>query len=250
MVAKGIVDRIYTTNFDPLVIQACALLGIYPAVYDFTAQQKFVTGGIHDKAIFYLHGQRSGFVRRNTDKEVEDMSRILAPVLRDARESRTLIVIGYSGDNDPVFDQLVDTPEFDHGLYWIGYQDSEPSKHLQDHLLTEGKEAHYVRGWDADSFFIKLAQELDCFPPPFIDTPFTHLNGIMEKIVAFPDEPGIEGSDVLKARKKWITAAISEFEKGEEKEPQTEADLTETKTISDIQKLRMQGKHDAVLELW
>ena len=37
LMASGYVDRVLTTNFDPLVVRACALSGIYPAVYDFAA---------------------------------------------------------------------------------------------------------------------------------------------------------------------------------------------------------------------
>lgn len=37
LVKKGYVDRILTTNFDPLAVKACAMLNVYPAVYDFAA---------------------------------------------------------------------------------------------------------------------------------------------------------------------------------------------------------------------
>jgi NAD-dependent SIR2 family protein deacetylase len=36
-IANGYVDRVLTTNFDPLVARACALVGEFPAVYDFAA---------------------------------------------------------------------------------------------------------------------------------------------------------------------------------------------------------------------
>ena len=32
------IDRVYTTNFDNLLIRACAMLDIFPAVYDMTVQ--------------------------------------------------------------------------------------------------------------------------------------------------------------------------------------------------------------------
>ena len=62
LVKEGFVDRILTTNFDPLVLRACALLREFPAVYDFAASQLFKTADIPDKAVFYLHGQRTGFI--------------------------------------------------------------------------------------------------------------------------------------------------------------------------------------------
>lgn len=41
LMKDGFVDRVFTTNFDPLVLRACALLGVFPAVYDFAASQRF-----------------------------------------------------------------------------------------------------------------------------------------------------------------------------------------------------------------
>ncbi len=249
LMKAGYVDRVLTTNFDPLIITACSRLNIFPAVYDLAASRTFDPDAIPEHAVFYLHGQRSGFVQLNTKDEVKQRDEVLEQVFQDCSRERTWIVIGYSGINDPVFDALTKMGRFRYRLFWIGYSESPPT-HVRKEILSEKRASYYVKKWDADNFFVKLAQKLDCFLPPFIDTPFTHLNGIIEKIVAFPDVPEIEGSDVLKERKKWITAAISEFEKGEEKEPQTEADLAEAKTISYIQKLRMQGKYGTILKIW
>ena len=65
LMKQGYVDRILTTNFDPLIIRACALLGLFPAVYDFASSQLFSTPDIPIRPPF-PHGQRSGFVLLNT----------------------------------------------------------------------------------------------------------------------------------------------------------------------------------------
>src|SRR5665648_321714 len=62
LIHEGYVDRVLTTNFDPLVVRACALLNEFPAVYDFAASQLFKSADVADKAVFHLHGQRGGFV--------------------------------------------------------------------------------------------------------------------------------------------------------------------------------------------
>ena len=62
LVKENYVDRILTTNFDPLVIRSLALFNIYPAIYDFAASQEFVPGEAAQLSVFYLHGQRDGFV--------------------------------------------------------------------------------------------------------------------------------------------------------------------------------------------
>ena len=61
LIAQGFVDRVLTTNFDPLVVRACALIGNFPAVYDFAASQYFKAAHLPDQAVFHLHGQRTGF---------------------------------------------------------------------------------------------------------------------------------------------------------------------------------------------
>lgn len=83
LMKEGYVDRVLTVNFDPLVVQARALVGEFPAVYDFAASQEFKPADIPDKAVFHLHGQRSGFRLLHTEREVEDHSRSRAPVFED-----------------------------------------------------------------------------------------------------------------------------------------------------------------------
>lgn len=41
LMQRGYVDWVLTTNFDPLVVRACAMLGEYPAVYDIAASGPF-----------------------------------------------------------------------------------------------------------------------------------------------------------------------------------------------------------------
>ena len=52
LVKENYVDRILTTNFDPLVIRSLALFNIYPAVYDFAASQEFVPGEAAQLSVF------------------------------------------------------------------------------------------------------------------------------------------------------------------------------------------------------
>lgn len=141
LMQAGFVDRVLTTNFDPLVMRACALLGEFPAVYDFAASQFLNPADIPRKAVFHLHGQRAGFVLMNTEEECRKHSERLGPVFEDAGRGRVWIVVGYSGENDPVFNHLADVDHFDNGLYWIGYEDSEPAPHVREHLLKECESA-------------------------------------------------------------------------------------------------------------
>src|SRR5437763_51219 len=82
---------------------------------------------------------------------------LIGAYIDEAHKGRVWIVVGYSGENDPVFDLLarVKTFEyglFEYGLYWIGYG-AKPSKHVADKLLGRECGAHFIGGWDADDFF-------------------------------------------------------------------------------------------------
>ena len=52
LIKNGYVDRVLTTNFDPLVARACALCNIHIAVYDFAATQAFDPADAPDRAVF------------------------------------------------------------------------------------------------------------------------------------------------------------------------------------------------------
>lgn len=212
LIQNGYVDRVLTTNFDPLVAKACALLGVFPAVYDFAASQLFKAASLPDQAIFHLHGQRTGFVLLNTQKEVERLSKASEPVFENAGEGRTWIVVGYSGEQDPVFTHLADIPTFDNGLYWVSYKDQEPAEHVRNTLLSEGKEAFHVAGFDADSFFITLCQKLAIFPPKLVARPFTHLAGILAMFAPYQLPGQSTGEDVTRIPREWISRAVQQFE--------------------------------------
>jgi len=215
LVKHGYVDRVLTPNFDPLVMRACALAGEFPAVYDFAASQQFNPAYVSAKAIFHLHGQRDGFNLLHTDEEVNALTDALTPVFDDAGKGRMWLVVGYSGDNDPVFKHLARVKEFDFGLYWVTYRDDEPAAHVQSGLLQKNKGAFYVKGYDADEFFVKLARELDCFPPDLIARPFSHLDSLLKMLT--PYDLRISSteaeSDAWATTRTFVEAAIHRYEK-------------------------------------
>ena len=212
LMKAGVVDRVLTTNFDQLVMRASALIGIFPAIYDFAASQCFERDKIPEKSIFHLHGQRTGFILINTPADYEKHSSLLAPVFEDAGSGRVWLIVGYSGENDPVFDHLAKVPRFDNFLYWVGYCDNEPAAHLQKKLLLENKDAYYVKGFDADNFFVTLAQILECFPPDFVKTPFSYLNNIFETLTPYTFPKTSAPVNVVFHARKFVQDAIDNIE--------------------------------------
>jgi len=181
LIENGFVDRVLTTNFDPLISRACALVNCFPAVYDFAASHVFNPDQVSERSVFHLHGQRDGFVLLNTRDEVNQHRRYIKPAFEDAHKGRIWIVVGYSGENDPVFDLLASVDTFEYGLYWIGFGKAPPA-HVVKRLLTSGRGTHFLGNWNADDFFVSLAQKLGCFPPRFVTKPFSHLKSIFSML--------------------------------------------------------------------
>lgn len=248
----GYIDRVLTTNFDPLAVRACALLNEFPAVYDFAASDAFRPEDIPDKAVFYLHGQRSGFVLLNTEEECRRQAERVCPVFDDAGRARVWIVVGYSGENDPVFEILAQVPRFNNRLYWVGYKDDEPAAHVRERLLVPGKDAYFVKGYDADDFFVTLAQRLNCFPPTFITDPFAHLNAVLEMTTPYTLPGQDTDVDVAEPLRRRIRAAI-EREQGLVRSVEQELSPAETaappSASQDAQRLLMAGDYEAVVAL-
>ncbi len=248
LMKHGYVDRVLTTNFDPLVLRACAMLGEFPAVYDFAISQLFKPGEMPDKAIFHLHGQSTGFVQLNTDQQVADHSQRLGPLFQDAGQARPWIVVGYSGDNDPVFDHLAGTDRFDYHLFWVALKDEAPAKHVRDKLLRPGKDAYVVRGYDADSFFVELAQKLKCFPPDFVRRPFSFLKASLSTLTEYRPLSGENKIDILHDLRGLIGRAVAQFE---EAAAETEGQAPRSREAIELAAtaLLMAGKHDDLKRL-
>jgi hypothetical protein len=240
-----IVDRVLTVNFDPLLVRACALVGVFPGIYDFAASQYFNRSFISSQAVFHLHGQRSGLVVLNTTEEVRRLSTTLEPVFNDSINGRVCIVVGYSGENDPVFTQLTRISSFDNNLYWVCFKDSDPPSHVSEKLLVQGNDAFQINGFDADDFFVRLAQELDCFPPDFVGRPFSHLAELIGTVTAY-SLPG-HSTSVIDNANTQIADAIERFEGqsiavGGEVEPPSS-----TKLVLKARNLLVAGKFEEVI---
>jgi Tfp pilus assembly protein PilF len=213
LMQAGYVDRVLTTNFDLLVVRACAMLGVFPATYDFATSQLLKKADIPDQAVFHLHGQRTGFVLMNTLEDMKTHSTLLGPVFEDTGSGRVWIVVGYSGENDPVFEHLATIPRFDNGLFWIGYGDHEPASHVRERLLGQDKDAFFTKGFDADSFFVSLTRELQIFPPDVVARPFTYLRRALTQVTPFVDPGQTAEDDVMSIPRHWIDSAVDQFER-------------------------------------
>lgn len=185
LLKHGYINRILTLNFDNLVQRACSLVNEFPAIYDMTTSSEFRTDLLFDKSVIHLHGQHTGFILCNTEEEVEAQSKVLQPIFDQLDQKSLWIVIGYSGNNDPIFKLLAKKEIFENRLFWVGYENNPPSEMLKSDLLSDEKYAFFIKGFNSDDFFVLVSQHLGCFPPTFIRKPFTHLSDTLDTLARY-----------------------------------------------------------------
>lgn len=198
LVSAGYVDRILTTNFDPLIARGCAVFHEFPAVYDLTMSPKLKLEDLADKAVFHLHGQRNGFSLLNSDADLRAQKQNVKPLFDHARGNRTWIVCGYSGDNDPLMELIVEQERYDYELFWIDIKDEPPARLRPLTERCEDTFCRYFRFPGADQFFIRLARHLELFPFQFMDRPIEHLQALIGDFAEFPLDATELGLDLLK----------------------------------------------------
>ena len=212
--ATGKVDRVLTVNFDPLLVRACAMAGLFPAIYDLATTERFREAHIAPRSLFYLNGQHTGFVTLNTEDELKRHHQRLRDIVHNTGTRRTWVVVGYSGDADPLLDVLAEREIFEGGLYWVGH-DRNPSSDLEKKLLGAGKDAFYLGGQDADRFFTELAQRLGCFPPDLLANPFSHVETLVTTHIDFSTggDSGRYHEETLKRLIAKANAAMPEWKR-------------------------------------
>ncbi len=181
-VKNGYVDRILTTNFDSLAVKALGLNNIYPSIYDLAETRKFKINEIIDPSIFYIHGRYNGYYVLNTDEELRIHENAVRQLFEDTSRKRCWIVIGYSGANDPMFERFLEIEDYTYGLYWVGFNNELPTDTAKSFLESKGDDVSYIKGYDADNFFIKLANELGINTPEIVSDPFGYLRDSIKSI--------------------------------------------------------------------
>lgn len=214
LLIEGFVDYVLTVNFDNLMLRALALYNEFPPTYDMAVLNDLTTSTFNEKSVVYLHGQHHGLWLLNTESEMEKVRKVVPRILDTIKNKRPWIFIGYSG-NDPVFEHIKNLGRFDNGLYWVGYNDYSPSKEVQKFLERPNTHAHYIKGYDADAFMLKLSVELGVGQPPILDKPFSVLREMLNEIKDVDDEEHFVGvKERLKMSIDNVQWSIDRFENG------------------------------------
>ena len=91
LLKQGYFSRILTVNFDPLLIHACYMVGMYPlpAIYDLGSVDRVNPELFNDPCIIYLNGQHVGQVQRNTTNQLTQHDPILQKVVHSTGCTKT-----------------------------------------------------------------------------------------------------------------------------------------------------------------
>jgi NAD-dependent SIR2 family protein deacetylase len=167
---------VWTTNFDPLVADACA------KVYDATGPLTTVTLDAPDLAAqrigeegwpveVKLHGDFRSRRLKNTSDELRHQDAQLRQVLVECCRRFGLIVVGYSGRDESIMSSLEQAlcqdGAFPAGLFWLHRGGGLPSARVQQLLTTAargGVEAFLVRIENFDEAardLVRLARDID-----------------------------------------------------------------------------------------
>lgn len=182
LLKQGYFSRILTVNFDPLLIHACYMVGMYPfpAIYDLGAMGKVNAELLHDPSIVYLNGQHVGFVQRNTTDQLEAHKETLSQIVRSTGCNKTWVVAGYSGENDPLMDALNELRPYNNWLYWLEYNEQVLQKESHQ-FLENDEECKTIYSCDADETFMEVAENLKC-SLDFIERPHKELELYLSEI--------------------------------------------------------------------
>lgn len=203
LLKQGYFSRILTVNFDPLLIHACYMVGMYPfpAIYDLGAMGKVNAELLHDPSIVYLNGQHVGFVQRNTTDQLEAHKETLTQIVRSTGCNKTWIVAGYSGENDPLMEALNELRPYNNWLYWLEYGEQVIQKDSH-HFLEKDEECKIIYHCDADETFMNIADFLDC-SLDFIEQPYSELE-LYTKEINFNTSKS-KGHQLLSKVKNYIS---------------------------------------------
>jgi hypothetical protein len=177
LICEGYINRVLSTNFDPLIERACGLLGYDRlAVYDLpsTSQDVFCAKDIPEPALIYLHGRHNGFTQVNVLEEAKsNLPKAEAEV--SWCEDFAWLIIGYSGTNDELFELIRRQYPFRSERYWA-FHGSEESKDLKSILRPNHGGACPIPNAEADQFMVELARQCGGFPPPLFLAHAAHLS--------------------------------------------------------------------------
>ncbi|MEO1017282.1 MAG: SIR2 family protein [Pseudomonadota bacterium] len=160
---SGLVDTVWTTNFDGLVARAAYGTDLTPVEVGIDSQHRLsrpATPG--ELRCVSIHGDYRYDKLKNTDAELQRQERELSAAFVEHLTDTPLIVCGYSGRDASVM-QTLETAVSGQGagaFYWCGFSDGDVPPHVASLInlaRQHGRKAYYVPIQGFDDLVTRLA---------------------------------------------------------------------------------------------
>lgn len=161
---QGMLDTVWTTNFDNLVDLACISGNVQSIDISLDTANRITqrTQNRNELPIIRLHGDYKYGALKNTEEELQQQDSTFRNKLNDYLTDKNLIVIGYSGRDSSLMESLKEAYAKPGAgiLYWCGYGDKINSETLDllEFVKSKGREAFYVPTDGFDNTMINLAK--------------------------------------------------------------------------------------------
>ena len=185
LMRAGYTRLIWTTNFDPLIADACA------TIFETTGALTTVNLDVPDLAKqaieeeqwpieIKLHGDFRSRSLKNTQDELRQQDQNLRKILVNSCQRFGLVVAGYSGRDESVMNTLKEAVQhasaFPSGLFWLHRGEESPSPgviQLLNQATIRGIEALLVPIENFDEILRDLVRQIDDIDTTTLDTFFT-----------------------------------------------------------------------------
>jgi SIR2-like domain len=164
LVKQGLIDSVWTTNFDDLINVACIqgkITGIDISL-DTVNRINQRTQNRNELPIIKLHGDFKYGDLKNTNDELKNQDEVLREKLTEYLVDKHLIVLGYSGRDKSLMDSLKETYTKNGAgiLFWCGYGEKVNSEvtELLLHIESKGRKAFYINTEGFDITMLNIAK--------------------------------------------------------------------------------------------
>lgn len=161
---QGMLDTVWTTNLDELIISTCASSGIQSIEIALDSVQRINqrSQSRSELPVIKLHGDFKYVDLKNTAEELLTQDETFRQKLIDYLQDKHLIVVGYSGRDTSLMSALKEAYTKSGGgmLYWCGYGDYVNSD-IEELLLiasNSGRNAYYISTDGFDPTLRRIAQ--------------------------------------------------------------------------------------------
>lgn len=150
LVKQGLIDTIWTTNLDDLVMNSCVLGGVQgiEISLDTVGRINQRTQNRNELPIIKLHGDFKYGDLKNTDEELREQDETFRQKLIEYLGDKHLIVLGYSGRDASLMNALKEAYSKKGGgmLFWCGYHSNNSPEvvELIQHANKNNRQAFYV----------------------------------------------------------------------------------------------------------